>query len=212
MIVTRSVNFKYKDVPEFTIPDLNVKAGEELLVLGNSGSGKTTLLNILGGLLKPEKGEVFIDGVSLYGLKGNGLDKFRGKNIGIVFQKPHILKALTVSENIALPHFFVGKSNPARIAEYLKELGIYHKRNARVNTLSEGEAQRVSIARALANEPKVILADEPTASLDDVNAKAVIGLLQDQARKLNAALIVVTHDYRVKENIANSISMEGGAP
>ena len=211
MIVTKSVNFKYKNVPEFIIPDLKVKSGEELLVLGNSGSGKTTLLNILGGMLKPERGEVFINGVSLYGLKGNGLDKFRGKNIGIVFQKPHILKALTVTENIALPHFFVGKSKPGLIEQYLKELGIYHKRNARVNTLSEGEAQRVSIARALANEPKVILADEPTASLDDLNAKTVIGLLQDQARKLNAALIVVTHDYRVKENIANSITMEGGA-
>ncbi|MEX2513724.1 MAG: ATP-binding cassette domain-containing protein [Cyclobacteriaceae bacterium] len=210
MIESRSIEYQYENIPAFQLPDIKVNGGEELLILGNSGTGKTTLLNILGGLLKPQKGEIWIDGTALYGLKGNDLDKFRGKNIGIVFQKPHILQALTVSENIALPHFFLGKNDPSRIDSYLKELGIFHKKHDHVDTLSEGEAQRVSIARALANQPKVILADEPTASLDDENAKTVISLLKQQAKKLNAALIIVTHDQRIKEVIANHITLKGG--
>ena len=181
------------------------------MVLGKSGSGKTTLLNILGGLQAPHKGEVWIDGISLYGLKGNDLDKFRGSNIGIVFQKPHLLGPLTVSENICLPHFFANKQTANKLDYYLEELGIQDKKDARIQTLSEGEAQRVSIARAMVNEPKVILADEPTASLDDDNARMVVNLLKNQAKKLQATLIIVTHDYRIKDQIDRSISIKSGS-
>src|SRR5690606_36551677 len=121
-------------------------------------------------------------------LSGATLDQFRGKNIGIVFQKPHLLKPLSVEENIRLANFFVGEGDPDKVTQLLQELGISSKKDAKVSTLSEGEAQRVSIARALANRPKIILADEPTASLDDENAQIVIRLLQSQARKLNAVL------------------------
>src|SRR5690554_2374583 len=207
MLRTKHLKFQYDASVEFTVDDLSLSPGDELLILGKSGSGKTTILNILAGLLPPDQGEVILDGVSIYQLSGTRLDQFRGKNIGIVFQKPHLLQPLSVEENIWLANFFVANPKSHKAAHLLEELGISDKRNAKVATLSEGEAQRVSIARALANSPKLILADEPTASLDDDNAQAVIRLLQSQAKKLDAILIIVTHDQRVKEHIAHHINM-----
>jgi putative ABC transport system ATP-binding protein len=212
MIAVTSIQFAYSGEKPFFIPDFEIRSGEALLVLGKSGSGKTTLLNIMGGLLAPQTGEVSIDGISLYSMKGNALDKFRGKNIGIVFQKPHILAPLTVEENISLPRFFVNKPSGEKVDQILSELGIFEKKAARVHTLSEGEAQRVSIARALANEPKIILADEPTASLDDENASIVVNLLKEQAKKLHASLLIVTHDQRIKDEIETSITITREGP
>ena len=207
MIVVEDLQFSYENQLNIEIPNIKLKLGEELLILGKSGSGKTTLLNILGGLLAPKKGEVIIDGTSLYQLKENELDQFRGRNIGIVFQKPHLLKPLTVSENVALPYFFSKNLAADKVQYYLDQLGIQNKQHARIHTLSEGEAQRVSIARALINGPKVILADEPTASLDDENANLVVELLKSQAKKLGAALIIVTHNSRIKNQIVNRITL-----
>ncbi|SMD43405.1 putative ABC transport system ATP-binding protein [Aquiflexum balticum DSM 16537] len=204
ILQANNIDFYYNSDQKFKIPDINLDAGDQLLIIGKSGSGKTTILNILGGLLKPKSGEVKINGTSVYSLSGATLDKFRGKNVGIIFQKPHILSALNVEENLKIANFFAGESNRL-IEPLLKELGIYEKRKANVNTLSEGEAQRVSIARALVNNPKVILADEPTASLDDENADNVIKLLQQEAEKYKAVLIIVTHDQRVKDHISNQI-------
>jgi lipoprotein-releasing system ATP-binding protein len=203
-----NIEFYYDLKHKFQIPDINLDTGDQMLILGKSGSGKTTILNIIAGLLKPISGTVTIDGTEIYSLKGSQIDKFRGKNIGIIFQKPHILAPLTVEENLQLANFFA-KENTQLIEPLLKELGILDKRKARINTLSEGEAQRVSIARALVNKPKLILADEPTASLDDENAAAVVRLLQVQAKKYNAALIIVTHDQRVKDHISNQIIIGG---
>ena len=209
MLIVKGIGFQYDEKNKFNIPDISLNAGEDLLILGQSGSGKTTLLNIIGGLLQPHSGEVIINNTSIYQLKGAALDKFRGNHIGIVFQKPHILSALTVRENLQLAAYFAkGKEND-KIDFILKELNIDPKAEAKISTLSEGEAQRVSIARALVNTPKVILADEPTSSLDDVNAEKVITLLQAQAKKLSAVLIVVTHDQRVKKHISNQIIVGG---
>lgn len=207
MISVDSIEFAYNKDQAFVIPDFEIKGGESLLVLGKSGSGKTTLLNIMGGLLAPLRGQVFIDGVSLYELQGTERDTFRGKNIGIIFQKPHILAPLTVEENISLPRFFVDKPANETVDHFLSELAILDKKRATIGRLSEGEAQRVSIARALVNEPKIILADEPTASLDDENAKIVVNLLKEQAAKLNAALLIVTHDQRIKDQIEQRITI-----
>jgi lipoprotein-releasing system ATP-binding protein len=207
MLFAKSIHFQYEKLPPFNLPDLHLVSGDELLILGKSGSGKTTLLHILGGLLKPQSGEVIIDGTSIYTLPGNKLDKFRGDHIGIIFQKPHILSALTVMENLQIANFFVGKDTQGTIDNNLLELGISDKKFARLDTLSEGEAQRVSIARALANEPKLILADEPTASLDDDNAENVIRMLKHQAKRLQAALIIVTHDQRVKNHISKQLTI-----
>ncbi|SMP23401.1 putative ABC transport system ATP-binding protein [Algoriphagus winogradskyi] len=188
-------------------PDIALEAGESLLVLGKSGSGKTTLLNLLAGLLKPETGEILLSGKNLATLNGQELDLFRGKEIGIVFQKPHLLAALNVKENLQMAHFF-SKKEGQNIEELLGELELAAKAKSSVLTLSEGEAQRVSIARALANKPKLILADEPTSSLDDQNAENVIKLLKTQAAKIGAALIIVTHDQRVKSHIANFVEVK----
>jgi putative ABC transport system ATP-binding protein len=205
-VQAKKISFYYDINQPFQIPDLQLSAGQQLLILGRSGSGKTTILHILAGLLRPKSGEVFIDGTSLYTLKGTKLDKFRGKNIGIIFQKPHILAPLTVEENLVLANYFAGKKTD-RIQAVLRDLGIDHKQKSLVSDLSEGEAQRVSIARALVNQPKLILADEPTASLDDQNAESVVKLLKAQAEKHQAALVIVTHDQRVKNHISNQITV-----
>lgn len=209
MIRAKDISFHYDPAHKINIPDIALGAGEELLVLGPSGSGKTTVLNILGGLLKPIQGTVKIADSDIYRLKGAQLDKFRGAHIGMIFQKPHILAPLTVQENLELAQYFSGKLDKSKITRILKDLGIGSKSRSKIHSLSEGEAQRVSIARALVNDPAVILADEPTASLDDENAALVVQMLKDQAQKSNAALIIVTHDQRVKNHVSNHIMMGG---
>ncbi|GAB3648869.1 ABC transporter ATP-binding protein [Echinicola sediminis] len=209
MILVQDISFQYGGASPIEIPKIALEQGQELLILGKSGSGKTTVLNILGGLLRPQSGKVMIDNKDLYALKGASLDKFRGANIGMVFQKPHILGPLTVGENLQLAQYFSAKADRKMIDKILADLGIDHKKHAKVSELSEGEAQRVSIARALVNNPKVILADEPTASLDDENAALVIKMLKEQAQKMHSALIVVTHDQRVKDHVGNHITMGG---
>jgi len=187
-------------------PDISVAAGDSLLVLGKSGSGKTTLLNLLAGLRRPESGVIKIAGKDLAKLSDAEMDAFRGKEIGIVFQKPHLLAVLNVQENLQMAQYF-SKKKDQKIDHLLSELGLSAKANSSVLNLSEGEAQRVSIARALVNSPKLILADEPTSSLDDENTQKVVSLLQNQAKKINAALIIVTHDQRVKQHIPNFVEV-----
>lgn len=204
-----SKNLEYSHPGQKTLifPDISLASGESLLVLGKSGSGKTTLLNLLAGLLKPEAGEVILATKDFARMKGQEMDLFRGKEIGIVFQKPHLLAALNVKENLQMAHFF-SKKKGQDIGQLLAELGLSEKAKSSVLTLSEGEAQRVSIARALANSPKLILADEPTSSLDDENTEKVISLLKTQAAKIGAALIIVTHDQRVKAHITNFVEVQ----
>lgn len=206
LLIANSLKYAHPGQSEISFPDVQVDSGDSLLILGKSGSGKTTLLNLLAGLLKPKQGEVVLDDVALTSISGQKLDLFRGKNIGIVFQKPHLIAALNVRQNLELAHFF-SKKKGQDIVQLLSDLGISEKGNSSVLTLSEGEAQRVSIARALATSPKLILADEPTSSLDDVNTEKVIQLLKAQAAKIGAALIIVTHDQRVKNHISNFIEV-----
>ncbi|MEB2781090.1 ATP-binding cassette domain-containing protein [Algoriphagus sp. C2-6-M1] len=204
---SRNLKYRHPGQNPINFPDISLPPGECMLVLGNSGSGKTTLLNLLAGMLRPEAGEVKLAGRGLGTMKEEELDLFRGKEIGIVFQKPHLLAALNVKENLQMAHFF-GKEKGQNIEQLLGELGLGSKAKSSVLTLSEGEAQRVSIARALANRPKLILADEPTSSLDDDNTEKVINLLKNQATKIGAALIIVTHDQRVKAHIPNFVEVK----
>lgn len=187
-------------------PDIRCQKGEHWLLLGQSGSGKTTLLHLLGGLLSPSEGQVTINETSLKSLSTSALDKFRGKNIGIIFQTSHFVKALTVQENLMLAQQLAGlKISKPRIKELLDRLNIGHKLHSKPHQLSQGEQQRVAIARALVNQPAIILADEPTSALDDHNCDEVIQLLEEQAAAANATLLVVTHDSRLKEKFDHKI-------
>lgn len=206
MIYTQNLSYKYPGGKEIVFPDMRCESKEILLVLGRSGVGKTTLLHLLGGLLSVQKGEIYIDGTKLSSLGGSSLDAYRGKNIGIVFQQNHFIESIPVIENITIAQTLSGnKIDTSKAKEILNRLNMTDKANKFVNNLSQGEKQRVAIARALINNPKLILADEPTSALDDVNAMEVIKLLQEQAIQSEAALIIVTHDTRLKDIISNQV-------
>ncbi len=208
MISVDSLSFGYSDQKVLSIPHLEVEEGQHLLVLGSSGSGKTTLLHILGGLLAPSEGTIQIGNTDLYGLNNQQRDKYRGQNVGLIFQKPHLIAALSVEDNLVLAQYLSGTAqDKGRAIEVLEELGLGHKAKSKVKSLSQGEQQRVTIARALLNRPRIILADEPTASLDDANAKKVIQLLKSQAEKYNASLMIATHDQRVKDEFELQLNL-----
>lgn len=209
MIKIEKLTFQYKKRnPFFKFPDITLNKGENLLILGKSGIGKTTLLHLLAGLLKPDTGKIRIDGVDIHSISHSALDKFRGKHIGLVFQKKHAIQSLSVLENLKSRLFFTGKSiNINSINELLEQLNIGDCKNSSINTLSEGQLQRLGIAMAVVHNPQIILADEPTASLDDENCNIVIELLLKQAKRTGANLIVITHDHRIKSLFSNTITL-----
>lgn len=208
MISIKSVAHQYNQAPLISFKDWQINEGEQWLLLGDSGSGKTTLLHILTGILKPKEGEVNINDTSIYQLSSKELDHFRGRHIGIIFQKPHLIKSLTVAENLLLAQSFAQlPENKERINEVLESLAIDHKKKAYPNELSQGQLQRVSIARAVINKPALLIADEPTSSLDDKNAMAVLDLLQQQSGLNQATLVVATHDKRVKDAFTHTYNL-----
>lgn len=203
MIKIQSLAHQYHQVPKLQFPDWEIKDAEQWLLLGSSGSGKSTLLNIIAGLLKPQNGEVILDGTSVYQLSSREMDQFRGQKIGIVFQKPHFIKSLNIYDNIAIASSLAGLPIDAkRISLLLETLGLAGKAKKYAEELSQGQLQRASIARALVNHPSVLIADEPTSSLDDENAENVISLLTEQAASSHASLIVATHDNRVRNRLS----------
>ena len=182
--------------------------GEHWLVLGASGSGKTTLLHLVAGLLKPDEGEVHVDGTAVRALRGPALDRWRGRTVGLVPQKLHLLASLTVLENLLLAPFMAGlPRDEARARQLLESLGLADKAGARPHELSQGQAQRVAIARAVMNKPRLLLADEPTASLDDASCAAALDLLEAQAKDCGATLLVATHDQRAKAKFTNRLEL-----
>jgi len=209
MIQTDNLTFHYKKKEHtFSFPNIALKELENLLILGKSGIGKTTFLHLLAGLLTPSNGKIRIGNVNINSLSNNNLDAFRGQNIGLVFQKNHAVQSLSVFDNLQARLFFSKKTIPlTEINELLKQLDIYDCKNKKVNELSEGQLQRLNIALSVIHNPKVILADEPTSSLDDDNCNIVIQLLKKQAEKTKANLIVITHDQRIKSFFQNSITL-----
>jgi len=187
-------------------PDWEVADGEHSLILGNSGCGKTTLLHLIGGLMLPTSGTLEVAGMNLSKIPSTSLDRFRGENIGIVFQRPHLVRSLSVRENLVLAQYF-GRKKIAqdRVNEVLHRLNIQELADRKVHQISQGQAQRVAIGRAIVNKPKLLLADEPTASLDDDNCRRVINLLKEQANDTKATLVVATHDQRVKSEFKNRL-------
>lgn len=208
MISIKSVSHQYAGGHSISFKDWQIGHGEQWLLLGESGSGKTTLLHILTGILQPNAGEVMINETSIYSLSSKALDKFRGQNIGIIFQRPHLIKSLSISDNLVLAQSFAGlPTDLSRVNEVLVSLGIADKKHAYPNQLSQGQLQRVSIARAVINKPELLIADEPTSSLDDKNATAVLELLLQQSGINQATLVVATHDKRVKDAFSNTYQL-----
>ena len=207
MIKTESLKFSYDGKKYFDFPDINLDSGENLLIIGNSGIGKTTLLHLLAGILKPESGSINVSGIDISKFSDTELDKFRGDNIGIVFQKPHFISSLTINENLKLAQYLSSSKTSVDAKKILESLNINDKYQQKPNQLSEGEKQRASIALALINSPSLILADEPTSSLDDFNCDNVIKLLKTQAKDHKAQLIVITHDARLKKHFKNNLNL-----
>lgn len=199
MIKTEALSIYLSKSKQIQFPDLYFSQGESGILLGASGSGKTTLLHLLAGLKQGYEGSLQIGNQHLSRLSEAKLDAFRGRNIGLVMQQAHLLKALTVGENLRAAQYLAGTSTDKRkVVAVLERLGLGGLRKMPVNRLSHGQAQRVAIARAMLHTPQVLLADEPTASLDDENAHIVAQLLSEQSKLINATLLVATHDQRIK--------------
>jgi len=206
MVSVSGLSYKFSAAPAISFPDFTVKSGEHFLLLGESGSGKTTLLALLGGLLRNYAGSIRINDVALETLSEHRLDKFRGQNIGFIFQRNHLISALTVEQNLMMHSYLAALPlHAARMEEVLRGLGIADKRKSNISHLSQGQAQRVAIARAVINKPSIIFADEPTSALDDRHCDSVISLLIDVANKNQSTLLIATHDQRVKDRIERKI-------
>jgi putative ABC transport system ATP-binding protein len=190
------------------VPSWEVATGQHSLILGPSGSGKSTLLHLIAGLLRPSRGRVLLAGQDLAALSPAELDAFRGRTIGIVLQRLHLIPALTVRNNLRLARTLARlPPDPARVDALITDLGLGALAAARPSRLSQGEAQRVAIARAVVNHPALILADEPTSALDDANCQTVVALLRAQAEASGATLVIATHDARLKPHFGHRLEL-----
>lgn len=192
--------------------NLEINTGEVLSIMGPSGCGKSTLLGIIGGIDKPDSGKVLIGETDLYALKDEALDKLRNENIGIIFQNHCLVEELSLIENIELPVIFSreNKNFEGRIAELIEFLGLKGKEKLYPSQLSGGEKQRTAIARALINNPKVLIADEPTGALDSSNSDNILHLFRDMVNKFKISIIISTHDHHVSEVSDRQIKMLDG--
>ena len=191
--------------------DLDIERGKFTAILGRSGSGKSTLLQIMGGLDRPDSGEVEIDGKKLFELKGNQLAAFRRQKIGFIFQDFNLIPSLNVWENVVLPMGLDGrKVNKDKVMNILKQIGLDEKVNAMPNTLSGGQKQRVAIARALVSSPAIILADEPTGNLDSKTELEVMSLLKRCVKDFNQTLVMITHDETIAQMADVVVVIEDG--
>ncbi len=212
MLTVRSVAHRYGGRRVLVAPDLSLAAGEHCALVGPSGSGKSTLLNILAGILPPTAGDVALQGEPLYTAPARE-DRWRARRIGVVPQRLHLLASLSARDNVRLAQYLAGSdSDAAESDRLLAALGVEARADARPGELSAGEQQRVAIARAIVNRPQVLLADEPTSSLDDDNARNAIDLLFEAARMAGALLVVATHDGRVRTRFDRAVELSRPAP
>ena len=213
MIETRGLRYAYRQGPALAFEDVFVPQGGTLLLRGRSGAGKSTWLALVAGLLTPSAGEVTVAGQPLSGLRGAARDAWRASTIGFLAQRLHLSEALTVQGNLALAFYAAGLPTDAEaIQRALAALQVDALADRRPAQLSGGQAQRVALARAVLMQPRVILADEPTASLDDEAAAASLQLLRSSAAHCGATLAVATHDARVRAAWPDAAMLDLGAP
>jgi len=195
--------------PVFSGFDLHQPRGGHRLLLGPSGSGKTTLINMIAGLLTPDAGQIEVDGDAMTGLSASRRDDLRRRKIGIVFQTLRLVAALDVTANLLLAQRLAGAAQDrGAVANLLEQLGIAHRADARPREISQGEAQRAAIARALVGRPALLIADEPTSALDDANADVVARLLLDACDQNGSTLLVATHDKRLRRHLPEAASVK----
>ncbi len=208
MLRIKNLQFHYPGKEPMHFPDIDLPTVDPLLVLGPSGSGKTTFLHLIAGLLRIQTGSIELDATALQDLSPRKMDAYRARHMGIVFQKAHFIQSLNCLENMLLVQNLAGKPSRRQEAQaILESLGLKTKIREKPHRLSEGEKQRLNIALAILNEPRLILADEPTSSLDDENCHIVLDLLKHVSEKNQSHLLVITHDQRVKETFSQHISL-----
>ncbi len=207
MIRIENLSFQYSKDRVLSFPNFS-SGTEPLLILGPSGSGKTTLLHLMAGILMPLDGAVYWQNELVNSLSKGKIDTIRGKEISIIFQKPHFIHALNVEENIKIQALINNKTiDQNEFKAFTERLNISHLLAKKTNELSQGEKQRITIARALVCKPKYLLADEPSAALDDKNTAEVLDLLCNETNKIGSHLVIITHDQRVKDKISKRIQL-----
>ena len=208
--------FKDEDEEVFALQglDFTVEEGELMAIIGNSGSGKSSLLNVLGGLDKPTTGKVFIDGTDMFKLSEKEMRLYRKKTVGFVWQNSsrNLLTHLTAYENV---HMIASMSNSRKDSkritlELLEKVGMSHRKNSKINQMSGGEQQRIAIAIAIANNPRILLADEPTGAVDSKTCASIFQLFNDLNKSMNLTIIIVTHDMQVAHNVRRVVSISEG--
>lgn len=201
-LMLRNVKKSYREpggnlLPVLNVAEFSLAKGEQVSLLGRSGGGKTTLLNVISGIATPDAGEIVVDGVNVAKLPEPARDRFRAERIGFVFQTFHLLPAFSALENVLLGMSFSGRADRQYARNLLDRVGLRARLNHRPAQLSVGEQQRVSVARALANRPSLMLADEPTASVDLANQEVILNLLRDTCRENQVSLLLVTHSPEI---------------
>lgn len=204
-------------VPVIDVGEFTIDAGEQVALIGSSGSGKTTLLHLIAGILTPDRGKIlfklpdFLAGgeVDLATFSEAARDIFRGKHIGYIFQTHHLLAGFTAMENVLLGMSFTGRPADRAWAEHLlNEVGLSDRLHYKPEKLSVGQQQRVAVARALANRPRLVLADEPTGALDAKNAQQVLELIRQLCQEVNASLLLVTHDLEIAKQLPRVVDLK----
>ena len=199
MLISENISFSIDGQKLFSDINFKIETEKDLLITGPSGIGKTTLLSILSGLQKPTQGNVLYKNINLYNLPENKIDKFRGEQLGIIFQNFNLINTFTIKQNLQLVNTALNKKDNNHIYELLQRVGLADKSHIKVSNLSIGEKQRVAVARAFIGKPKWIFCDEPTSSLDDKNTAIIINLIKEESLRCKASLVLITHDKRIQK-------------
>jgi lipoprotein-releasing system ATP-binding protein len=213
MLTANGIYKRYDNLEVLKGVDIKIEKGEIVSIVGSSGAGKSTLLHILGTLDKADKGRISLNGQQLELLNGKKLAAFRNKHIGFVFQFHHLLPEFTALENVCIPGWIAGSKKKeviTRATELLKTLGLENRLENKPQQLSGGEQQRVAVARALINNPSIVMADEPTGNLDSANAKELHQLFIDLRNKFNQTFLIVTHNEELAKMSDRTLMMKDG--